>query len=96
MNDILDTSWKPYFAERVLDLHESLTERGLHPLQCWAEMDQLISNKKKDLEAVPRETVGIKKIFPNSAKKVEPHVDEEQSVEYDKDGDTIFLTKPNA
>ena len=96
MNDILDTSWKLYFAERVLDLHESLTERGIHPLQCWAEMDQLISNQKKDLETVPRETVGIKKIFPNSAEKVQPHVDEEQGVEYDKDGDAIFLTKPNA
>ena len=51
----------------------------------------MINNQKKDLETVPRETVGIKKIFPNSAEKVEPHVDEEQGVEYDKDGDTIIL-----
>ena len=91
MNDILDTSWKPFFVERVFDLHESLTERGIHPLQCWAEMDQLIRLQKRDLEAVPRETAIIKKIFPNSAEKVEPHVDEEQNVEYDKDGDTIIL-----
>ena len=96
MNDILDRSWKPFFVERVLDLHESLTERGLHPLQCWAQMDHLISAQKKELEAVSRETVAVKKIFPNSAEKVEPHVDEEQNVEYDKNGDTIILTKPDA
>jgi hypothetical protein len=52
-----------------------------------------VTLKPQNPEAVPRETtpIYIKKIFPDRSKKVEPHVDEEQGVEYDKDGDTIIL-----
>jgi len=44
-------------------------------------------------EDVPRETtpIYIKKIFPDMSKKVEPHFDEEQGVEYDENGDAVIL-----
>ena len=56
-----------------------------------------ISLDKKDQKSTkPIGSLSIKKIFPDMSKKVEPHVDEEQGVEYDQNGDTILLTKPNA
>ena len=39
---------------------------------------------------VPRGTSAEKK-FPKFDEKVEPHIDEEQGVEYDNNGDAILL-----
>jgi hypothetical protein len=62
------------------------------PIEGSQELRKLgIIRAKKSLGSL-----SIKKIFPDMSKKVEPHVDEEQGVEYDQNGDTILLTKPNA
>jgi len=52
-----------------------------------------IKLESQNSEDVPRETtpIYIKKIFPDMSKKVEPHIDEEQGVEYDNNGDAILL-----
>ena len=47
MTDTTDTEWKPYFAEKVLDLYDNIKDRGLHPLQGWAEMEFLINGQRR-------------------------------------------------
>lgn len=47
MTDVKDSEWKHQFAGEVIDLHKSVLDRGLHPLQAWAEMNYLIKSQKK-------------------------------------------------
>ena len=42
--------WELSFARRVLTLHGSLLARGVHPLQCWAEISQLVSVQQRELD----------------------------------------------